>query len=504
MKHLKYNIRVLFGIFALAMIVLPACKDKTSDEDIINQLDQIAKENEASRDTVNVTLRILSYPNNTVAAGATITFHQAGRTLTATTDDAGVAHLKVNRGQGEITFAAVDHATMRATFTTAFNGNNTGENTTLTNYSATVKLLQTSGANLPVSTITGKAQAEIDQTSDTRYQNVPSGTRVYAHLDLAANAEAVLIESDIEDGVEDENIKFSNAEFANLVTFETTVDGNGDYTLTIPSFAVITGAGTGTTGVGAGTNNRNFVDYRLIFDGFTANQKTVINNYADGTDSTGQRNFDNAFVPVEIPTRFDMFSNTGGNPYTNLVTTSHNFNGASVRAIPSNPTTNSNMVDEYYVEIARNNQGGNAYARAHRLVRRTSNGGTYNNGENVTFTLTDVLGNTATVTFTTTTAGTLPPNINLVLGTPAAGEATSPAQTFKVALRPYQYLDGTTDNAGTDRARQAFGELMLGGQQNSSIFTQNTNDFTVTNPLPGQTYVLNVTYGSGVRTRPVQ
>lgn len=481
MKHLRLNIRVLLGIFALVMIVLPACKDKNSEKDVLQELERIAKEREASDEVVRVTMRVLSYPKNVVASGATVTFHQAGVDTTVTADANGIAHFTLKKGTAEATFVATDHATMRASVNTNSQDitTTTGGNSAI---SFTVRLLQTGGADLPMATLAGKAVAEIDLTSNTRYQNAPSGTKVLAELNLASVANVVFEDTE-------NNIRFTNIELPNLQSYETTVDGSGNYSLQVPAYRSGTTAQSGT-----------FISYNVVFDEFTANQKVAISNYKDGADSSGQRGFAGQFVAQDISTRFGMF-NTASNDYTVVPS----MNG--VKVVASTPNSGTSQGDIYQGVISTNNQGGDVYGRIGSLVRTNAFTGQYNASSTVTFTATDILGNTATFTLTTAAAtGQLETNIDLInTGTPTVGtQATAPNQTFKLG-NANSYL--TNSGNSVARAQQDFGFVTLGNGLNSNNLSINTaavRSITFTSPEPGKTYKLDVTYGTGIRTLAVE
>ncbi|OJJ17130.1 hypothetical protein BKI52_30940 [marine bacterium AO1-C] len=481
MKHLRYNIRVLFSIFAFVIIALPSCKDKNSEKDVLNELERIAKEKETSDQTVNMTVRVLSFPKNSPAAGATVTFHQAGVDTTATTDANGVAHFTLKRGTAEVTFVATDHVTMRASVNTNYLdfSSNTGGGQAA---SFTARLLQTGGTDLPTATLAGKAVAEIDQTSNTRYQNVPQGTRVVAELNLASIANALLDD-------DENNIKFNNVELPNLQTYETTVDATGNYSLQVPTYRGAIPAQTSA-----------FISYNIIFDEFTANQRVAINNYKDGSDSTGQRGIQGAFAAQEIPTRFGMF-NTASNDFTAVPTI------AAVRAVAGTPNSGSSLGDIFSGTVAVNNQGGSIYGRLASLTNLTTFGGTYTASSNVTFTATDILGNTATFNFTIggTDANLNTPPTLINSGTPVAGtSASAPTQTFKLG-NANSYL--TTSGTTTNRTQQDFGFVTLGGGVNSpalGISNAAVRVITFSSPEPGKTYKLDITYGSGIRTLAVE
>mgnify|MGYP001134735201 CR=1 FL=1 len=480
MKYLRYNIKLLLGIFALVIIVLPACKDKNSEKDVLTELERIAKDKQTSDQTVDMTVRVLSYPNNVPASGTAVTFHQAGVDTTVTTDANGVAHFTLRRGTAEVTFVATDHVTMRASVNTNYLdfSSTTGGGIAA---SFTARLLQT-GGDLVTATLTGKAVAEIDQTSNTRYQNVPQGTKVIAELNLASIANTLL------DG-DDNNVRFTNVELPNMQTYETTVDGSGNYSLQVPAYRSDNNAQAG-----------DFISYSIRFDEFTANQKVAINNYKNGVDSSGQRGFSGAFVAQEIPTRFGMFD-TNNNDYTTIPTIN------AVKVVASTPSSGASLADVYRAGVSINNQGGDLYARMSNLVRVDAYGGSYDASSTVTFTATDILGNSATFNFTTGgVAASLPANIDLInSGTPTAGtDATAPAQTFKLG-NANSYLT----NAGNtvDRSQQDFNFVILGGGLNSPNLEINSSAvkvITFKNPEPGKTYKLDVTYGSGIRTLAVE
>lgn len=480
MKHLRLNIRVLLGIFALVMVVLPACKDKNSEKDVLQELERIAKEKETSNGVVQVTMRVLSYPKNVVAAGATVTFHQAGVDTTVTADANGIAHFTLKRGTAEATFAATDHATMRASVNTSFKDNLSTDNNSAISF--TVRMLQTGGADLATATLAGKAVAEIDLTSNTRYQNVPSGTKVLAELNLASVANAVFEDTE-------SNIRFTNIELPNLQAYETTVDGSGNYSLQVPAYRSGGVAQSGT-----------FISYNIVFDEFTANQKVAISNYKDGADSSGQRGFAGQFVAQDISTRFGMF-NTTSNDYTVVPS----MNG--VKVVASTPNSGTSQGDIYRGVISTNNQGGDVYGRIGNLVRTNAFTGQYNASSTVTFTATDILGNTATFTLTTAAAtGQLETNIDLInTGTPTVGtQALAPNQTFKLG-NANSYL--TNSGNSVARTQQDFGFVILGNGLNSNNLSINAaavKSITFTSPEPGKTYKLDVTYGTGIRTLAVE
>ncbi|HAS44966.1 MAG TPA: hypothetical protein DCS93_31080 [Microscillaceae bacterium] len=473
MKHLRYNIRVLFGIFAFVVIGLSSCKDKTSEQEVLNELERIAEENQVT----NVTARVLSYPNNTPAAGATITFHQGGVDTTVTTNADGVAHLTLKRGGAEVTLAAADHATMRASFSIS-----TSNNSSSTSFTA--RLLQTTG--IATATISGRAVAEIDQTSNTRYQNVPVGTRVIAEVNLADAANGLL------DG---NNLSFTNVELPNLQAYETTVDGSGNYTFDVPAYRT-------------GSQSGSFISYVIRFDEFTTNQRVAINNYLNGTDTTNQRSILGEFAAQEIPTRFGMFD-TNDNDFTRIPTVN------AVKVVASNSNSVIRRGDIYTAVVSDNNQGGDIYGRLGEINRAAggSFGGTYTASSSVTFTATDILGNTATFTLTTAASvGALSATIDLInSGTPTAGtQALAPNTTFKIGTNANTYLTDANASGIANRTQQDFGFASLGGGVVSSVFsiinTGNGNQrrITLSNPEPGKTYKLDVSYGSGIRTLAVQ
>ena len=470
MKHLRYNIRVLFGIFAFVIITLPACKDKNSETDVLNELERIAKEQEAEDEVVNLTARLLSYPSNVAAAGATVTFHQAGVDTTVTADDNGVAHFTLKRGSGEVTFVAANHATMRASVSLNPSSN-------ASTISFTARLLQT-GGTLPTATLAGRAVAEIDQTSNTRYQNVPQGTRVIAEFNTADAANFL---------VDGNNITVQNVELPNLQTYETTVDGSGNYSLEVPAYR-------------SNSQSGNFISYNIRFDEFTANQRVAINNYINGSDSTGQQGIEGAFAAQEIATRFGMF-NTGSNDYTAVPTI------AGVRAVAGTPNSGASRGDIFSGTVSTDNQSGAVYGRLASLANLTTFGGTYTASSTVTFNVTDILGNTATFNYTIggtdATLNTPPTLINS--GTPVDGtSATAPTQTFKLG-NANSYL--TTSGATMNRSQQDFGFVTLGNGINSPQFSLSSSavrQITFSNPEPGKTYKLDVTYGSGIRTLAVE
>ena len=212
------NVILLNGIFLMSLLLVTACKDEFTEEDLINKQREIAY----SVQVVDASNNSFTNGRTTGAgaiAGAVVTVTQEGVSDSSTTDASGFAFFpKLYAGTASVSVIVTDFTDANMIVNIPSNGN-VGQISTM------VPVFATTGAS--TATIQGKVTIETDLTNLTREfatnVNISAGIDVtdwnfqYAYLNSNYNTGGIL------------SISYSD------LTSTATVDASGNYSITIPA-----------------------------------------------------------------------------------------------------------------------------------------------------------------------------------------------------------------------------------------------------------------------------
>jgi len=479
-------------LFLIVILFFSSCKKEDfTEQDAYNQALTLAKQNAANKDSATINIQIASYPSNELVAGASIQVFQ-NKKITYQTGPDGTASFKILRANAEFTVKATDYGS--ASFMYSYS--------TVQNQSIiflNLKLPKVKPNDF--FTVSGTANAEFNLNSVDRYSPVPAGVKVTSTL-LSDLSTVVNVFNDP---------AISNVSVFNLPTFsaEALTDASGKYTLKIPA---ITGA--------------NFY-YRLDFSDFSANQNLAINRFLDASEPLSKYNVFGDFKTVQVATNFttqriDQYSS---NPNSRIPENVPLFKAE----VLENPTSGpkplyvGTVISNPY-ESANSNL---SIGRLFQFLKVSRNDGPYG-ATLVTLKITDLRdGTTTTTQFDNTynfnnygSGGFLPPTLTSTYPY-YYNYISSPLQIFNIGLNtnnsiatPNGYLN-VNSNYTAANSYVILGQTYQRTPNSLSILSYGTNSSLLLDNLSqkyfigitgagGQSTTLDVSYGTGIKSRPVE
>lgn len=457
--------------------------------------DSIANAELKMKDSLTLNIRVSSYPSNDPLSGVSLTVVQ-NSTKTVVSNSEGVLSVRMLKANAELLLKEPNHATARL----QYNYNVASGQAVLF---ATLKLPRVKDNDF--FTVEGTANAEFDLTNPTLYSNVPAGVEVKASL----QTNLIGIVNTLNDPA------ITNVTLSDLPEWNvsTTTDNNGHYVLRIPS---VTGAS---------------YTYKIEFGDFTANQRLAINRFLDASEATGQHSLFGDFGLVEVPTLFtsrEVLTN-GYNAPTPFATIPVNVPAFKVEIV-EDPTSGqkplytalvvSNPTESYY--------NGLPVGRIFQFVKATSyDNAVYSYGSTLSFRITDIRdGSVTTAQMTNPFYGSYLPsyfqlnplynyNYNYVV---------SPDRVFDAGKTTYDLIPSPT-NQGYGYVNFTSANSYFAGGQSYYRTPRNINIVSVGLPYyvvgmnfdyavqryyasitgkGGQNVTLDFSYGTGIKSRPVE
>jgi hypothetical protein len=487
---------VLSLLFCVLLLSLFSCGDEFSEKDAFEQAltlsqkrDSIQRAEKAQADSVTVNLRLTSFPSKSLISSAIVEIQQSKKIVKQINSD-GSLSFKILKANAEMVVKATDHASVR--FQYLYNSS--------TQQSVVFLTLQ-----LPIVTtedfltINGTVNAEFDLNAATEYSPVPAGIKIKAKVNSNFNQ--------IVNTLDDPSIAHVTLFDLPIWEVETTTDENGNYSLELPTLDGVT------------------TQYRLELDDFVANQKIAINRFLDANESLGQYSVFGQFTTVEVPTEFTSkaISAYTTNPYTQIPT---NIPALRVEVLENPVSGNKTIFLGSVVSSAyESNDNQLSLGRLYRFSKADQGYSSYPSGT-LTLKITDLRnGATATTTYNNSYQGSLPTTLYLGANyTYYYGYAISPNESFLLgpsssqniaSLNTYVYPNNSYTAAnsyiqnGSAYARTPKGLSVVyfdGNGFNPFVAFDNTTqrNYILVLGSSGQNITTDISYGTGIKKRPVQ
>lgn len=459
-----------------------------------NKKDSIAKAELKMKDSVTVNLRVLSFPTNVPLAGVNVSVTQ-NSLITKQSKPDGVVSIRMLKSNAELVLKANDHATVQFLYNYSVSGNQSI-------LFATVKMPKTKDDAF--FTVSGTANAEFDLTKSALYSPVPAGVQIKAsvqsNLAGVVNAQA--------------DPAITNIILSDLPVWDvtSTTNENGKYELKIPA---ITGA---------------FYTYKIEFGDFNANQRLAINRFLDASEVPGQHSLFGDFNLVSVPTLFTAREVTGYNSY----------GGTSYTMIPANvPTFKVEVAEDpsfgtkpVYTAMLVSNPSESYYnnlplGRLFQFVKVSNyDNAVYPSNGVINFNIKDIRDGSVTTTEMNYYSynGALPSSIQLSSNPYYYNSAQSPEKVFEggknvtdyivtPSSQYYNYIGFTTANSyfssGQYFVRTPRNFNLVPSGLNANFISLNFDYSTLRYYVAisgsgGQSATLDFSYGTGIKSRPVE
>jgi hypothetical protein len=487
------SVVVFAGLVSLTIV---SCKDEFSEKDAFDRTLAYAKKKDSaanaqtnSLDSVIVNLTVLSYPSNVGLGGASVGVTQyKGKSGQTSTD--GTYHFKMLKGSAQFQLQATDHAAASFLF-----NYDISKSEPIVFITARLPKLKTDATY----TINGTAYAQFDLNS-TLSNPVPAGVQVSATMTSGLEGYVNYLFDP----------RISNISLTGVpsTVIQTTTNQLGQYSLNIP---VVTGA---------------LYNYRVDFADFTHNQNLAINRFLDGNESVAQHNLFGDFTIASIPTNFTTLSlGTSSNSY---VAFPSNVPVFKVEVL-QNPVTGTKPIFTAAVVSSSYESSYNqlSVGRIFSLTKITGDG-TYTPGTPVTFRITDLRdGTTADVQYPFNyyyygSPTALPNTITMNPGnTYYYNYAPSPVTSFMPGVNTYNSITSPLGPIAMYNGSYTAGNYLLSngqlfnatpkpfsimsyGNATLSVDFQTDRYFALIQVPSIATSTLDVNYGTGIRSRPVE